>query len=123
MPLIKDAQILPNLPEIQAILPTHVIVILTTFHKDRSDIVDFLLLAYFGASVIFFVTVSKVSFILQIVIYTVYKLDNFTYQGLRNRFKSRGQSVMNFSKWGQNTAHFSKSMGAVVSFSKIEGSI
>ena len=45
--------------EIQATLPTHMIVILTKFHKDRLKIVNFSLLAYFGACVIFFVTVSK----------------------------------------------------------------
>ena len=36
-----------------------VILILTKFHKDRSKIVEFLFRAYFGASVIFFVTVSR----------------------------------------------------------------
>ena len=40
--------------EIQAILPTHEIVILTKFHKDRLKIVDFLLLAYFGADCVIF---------------------------------------------------------------------
>ena len=46
------------MPEIQAVLPTHVIVILTKFYRDKSKIVDSLSQAYFGASVIFFVTVS-----------------------------------------------------------------
>ena len=44
-------------------------------------------------------------------------------QGFRNRFKSRGQSVMNFSKWGQNAEYVSKSIGATEIISKIEGSI
>ena len=50
-------------------------------------------------------------------------LDEITVQGLRNGLKLRGQSDMNFSKWGQNAAHFSKSMGSIETFTKIEGSI
>ena len=49
-PLIKNAQFLPNLSEIQAILPTYVIVILTKFHKDRSNIVDSCLCHFFRDS-------------------------------------------------------------------------
>ena len=45
--------------EIQPILLTDETVILTKFHRDRPKIVDFLLLAYFGTSVNFFVTVSS----------------------------------------------------------------
>ena len=45
--------------EIQAILPTHVIVNFTKFYKDGSKNIDFSILAYFGASVIYFVTVSS----------------------------------------------------------------
>ena len=45
-----------------------------------------------------------------------------TYQGLRSTFKSRGQSVLNLLKWGQSVADSSKSMGAIESYSKIEGS-
>ena len=44
-------------------------------------------------------------------------------QGLRKGLKSRGQSVMNFSKWGQKAEYFSKSIGATETISKIEGSI
>ena len=45
------------------------------------------------------------------------------FQGLRCRFKLRGQIAMNFSKWDQNVEDFSKSIVAIESFSKIEGSI
>ena len=74
VPFIKNAQFQPNLTEIQAILPTHVIVILTNFHKDRLKNVDFLLLAYFGASVIFFVTVSTLA------------IKNLIHMGLDSKF-------------------------------------
>ena len=42
-PLIKDPQFSSNLADIQAKLPTHVLVILTKFHKDCKKIIDFLL--------------------------------------------------------------------------------
>ena len=38
------------------------------------------------------------------------------HQGLRNKFKSRGQSVMRFFKLCQSVADFSKFMGAIGSF-------
>ena len=43
-------------------------------------------------------------------------LDEITVQGLRNGLKLRGQSDMNFSKWGQNAAHLSKYMSAIEYF-------
>ena len=55
---MKTTQFLTFWPEIQAILPTHQIVILTKFHKNGAKIVEFLLVTYFGAWFIFFVTVS-----------------------------------------------------------------
>ena len=56
---MKNAQFWPNLPMIQAILPTHLKFILAKIHKDKLRIEDFFIITYFGASVIFFVTVSK----------------------------------------------------------------
>ena len=38
-----------------------------------------------------------------------------TLQDFHNRFKSRGQSVKNMSKWGQSVADFSKAMDAIES--------
>ena len=43
--------------EILAILPTHGIIILTKFNGDWTKIVDFLLVVYFWASMIFFESV------------------------------------------------------------------
>ena len=42
-PLIKNPQFSFNLVDIQAILPTHKVVVLTKFHKDCKKIVAFLL--------------------------------------------------------------------------------
>ena len=55
---MKNTQFLTFWSEIQAILPTLKIVILTKFHENRAKIVEFLLATYFGAWVIFFMTVS-----------------------------------------------------------------
>ena len=41
-PLMKNPQFSFNLADNQAKLPTHEVVILTKFHKDRAKIVDFL---------------------------------------------------------------------------------
>ena len=43
----KNPQFIPNNAEIQEIVPTHELVILTKFHNNWIKIVDFLLLAYF----------------------------------------------------------------------------
>ena len=43
--------------EILAILPTHELIILTKFDGDWTKIVDFLLVVYFWASIIFFESV------------------------------------------------------------------
>ena len=48
--LVKDSQFLSNQADIQAILPTHELVILTKFHKDWPKIVDFLVIAKFCTS-------------------------------------------------------------------------
>ena len=45
--LIKNEQFLSNQADIQAILPTHELVISTKFHKDRQKIVDFLVIPKF----------------------------------------------------------------------------
>ena len=50
----KKSTMLFNLAEILAILPTHGLIILTKFDENCTKIVDFLLLAYFLASVISF---------------------------------------------------------------------
>ena len=46
-PLVKNPQFLSNQADIQAILPTHGLVILTKFHKDWQKIEDFLVVAKF----------------------------------------------------------------------------
>ena len=45
--LIKNEQFLSNQADIQAILPTHELVISTKFHKDWQKIVDFLVMPKF----------------------------------------------------------------------------
>ena len=57
-PVVQNLQFLSDQAEIQAILPTHELFILTKFHKDWQKIVDFLLIAKFCASPIFFAPVS-----------------------------------------------------------------
>ena len=46
-PLVKNSQFLSNQADIQAIVPTHGLVILTKFHKDWQKINDFLVIAKF----------------------------------------------------------------------------
>ena len=60
LPLVKDPQFLSNQADIQAIFSIHELVILTKFHKDWQEIVDFLVIAKFWASPIFFASVSIV---------------------------------------------------------------
>ena len=56
--LVKNLQFSFDPAEISAILSTHELVILTKFHKDWPKIVDFLVIAKFWASQIFFASVS-----------------------------------------------------------------
>ena len=58
-PVVKNLQFLSDQAEIQAILPTHELFILTKFHKDWQRIVDFLVIVKFCASPVFFASVSK----------------------------------------------------------------
>ena len=51
--LVKDPQFLSNQADIQEILPTHGLVILTKFHKDLQKIKIFLAIAKFWASLLF----------------------------------------------------------------------
>ena len=53
-PVVKNLQFLFDQAEIQAILPTHVLLILTKFHKNWQKIVDFLAIVKFCASPVFF---------------------------------------------------------------------
>ena len=46
-PLVKNLQFLSNQADIQATLPTHELIILTKFHNDWQEIVDFLVTAKF----------------------------------------------------------------------------
>ena len=46
-PLVKNPQFVSNQADIQAIVPTHGLVILTKFHKDWQKIEDFLVVAKF----------------------------------------------------------------------------
>ena len=57
MPTVKDSQYLPNLYETLSKSQAHEYAILIDFLVNWYKIVDFLLLAYFWTSVIFFVTV------------------------------------------------------------------
>ena len=50
---MKNPQFYSDLAKILAILPTDWLIILTKFDEDWTEIVDFLLLVYFWASVIF----------------------------------------------------------------------
>ena len=52
--LIRNSQFYSNLAENLAILPTHGLIILTKFDQDWTKIVNFLLVVYFWASIIFF---------------------------------------------------------------------
>ena len=45
--LVKNPQFLSNQADIPATSPTHELVILTKFHKDWQEIVDFLVVAKF----------------------------------------------------------------------------
>ena len=45
--LVKNSQFLSNQADIQATLPTHELIILTKFHNDWQEIVDFLVIARF----------------------------------------------------------------------------
>ena len=47
LPFVKNPQFLSNQADIQAILPTHELVILTNFHKDWQENVYFLVIAKF----------------------------------------------------------------------------
>ena len=57
--LVKNLQFSFDPAEISAISSTHELVILTKFHKDWPKIVDFLVIAKFWASQIFFASVSR----------------------------------------------------------------
>ena len=46
-PLVKSLPFLSNQADIQAILPTHELIILTKFHNDLQEIVEFLVIAKF----------------------------------------------------------------------------
>ena len=56
--LVKNPLFLSNQADIQATSPTHELVVLTNFHNDWQENVDFLLIAKFWASLIFFASVS-----------------------------------------------------------------
>ena len=61
---MKNPQFLADQAETLAILPIHEIVILKKFHINLTKIVDFSLIAYFGASAIFDDSVSNYLIIL-----------------------------------------------------------
>ena len=58
IPMTKNPQFHSNLDEILALLSTHGRIILTKFDEDQTKIVDFLIVVYFWASVIFHESVS-----------------------------------------------------------------
>ena len=55
---MKNAQFLSNLAHTLLILPTNEVVIFPKFHDNCSKIEDFLVIAKFSASLIFFASVS-----------------------------------------------------------------
>ena len=57
--VVKNLQFLSDQAEIQPILPTHELFILTKFQKDWQNIVAFLVIIKFCASPVFFAPVSK----------------------------------------------------------------
>ena len=58
LPFVKNPQFLSNQADIQAIVPTYGLVILTKFGKDWQKIDDFLVMAKFCARLVFFASVS-----------------------------------------------------------------
>ena len=58
-PLVKILQFYFNSAHILTISPTHEVTLLTKFHNDCAKIVEFLLVASFGLSLVFFAPVSK----------------------------------------------------------------
>ena len=67
--LVKNPQFLSNQADLQATLPTHELKILSKFHEDWKEIVDFLLIAKLWASQVFCIslyTSSPMMFIQQI---------------------------------------------------------
>ena len=60
--LLKNLQFLPNHYETWPKLATHESLILTKFHSAWIKIVEFLIIAYIWASVIFYYSVSKSEF-------------------------------------------------------------
>ena len=58
---MKNSQFLAYQTQTLAILPIHEIVILTKFHNNWTKIVDFSLVAYFRASLIFYASVFSVT--------------------------------------------------------------
>ena len=58
-PVVKNLQFLSDQAEIQAILPTHELFILTKFHQNWQKIVDFVAMVKFCASPVFFASVSS----------------------------------------------------------------
>ena len=60
MLLMKNPQFLPESAETLATLPIHEMVVFTKFHENGAKIVDFSLIAYFGACLIFYSPVFKI---------------------------------------------------------------
>ena len=58
MLLMKNPQFFSESAETLAILPIHEMVVFTKFHENWAKIVDFSLIAYFGACLIFYSPVS-----------------------------------------------------------------
>ena len=66
MLLMKNSQFLAYHAQTLAILPIHEIVILTKFHDNWTKIVDFSLIAYFRAGLVFYASVfmyESISFV------------------------------------------------------------
>ena len=55
---VKNPQFSSNQADIPATPPTHELVILTKFHKDWQEVVDFLVIEKFWGSLLFFASVS-----------------------------------------------------------------
>ena len=61
MLLMKNAQFLTKSAETLAILPSLEVVVFTKFHYNWAKIVDFSLIAYFGACLIFYSPVFSIA--------------------------------------------------------------
>ena len=81
---MKILQFYFNSAHILLISPTHEVTLLTKFHNDCAKIVEFLLVASFGLSLVFFAPVSIICFS---ILHTLMDRLNWTLDSYKNVFK------------------------------------